>query len=187
MSRRNSLGFQNGYITLLKGDQLLYEEWLRADAAARYHGHFKWYYTSFDGIPDALPKGLEPVKLLASEVFREDSDELLSWSAIDERIAALLYGESPSTHFGTVGTRYDLKLTILNITTVNGSYGEKHFYLFADEDGNEFTWSTATTKDLSPHKTYTCRGTVKAHNVYKGKKQTELSRVMGFALANPES
>lgn len=187
MSRRDSLGFNKGFITLLKGDQSLYEEWLRADAVCRYHGHFKWFIPSQCEVPQDLPKGLEPVTILAEEVFQGESDELLSWDVIDARIAELLYGDSPSAHYGTIGTRYDLELTILNITTTTGAYGNKYFYLFVDADGNEFTWSTSTSKDLSPHSTYTCRGTVKAHNVYKGRKQTELTRVMGFALANPES
>lgn len=180
MSRRDSLGFKKGFITLLKGDQSLYEEWLRADDMCRYHGHFKWFIPSQCEIPQDLPKGLEPVTILAEEVFQGKSDELLSWDVIDARIAELLYGDSPSAHYGTIGTRYDLELTILNITTTTGAYGNKYFYLFVDADGNEFTWSTSTSKDLSPHSTYTCRGTVKAHNVYKGKKQTELTRVMGF-------
>lgn len=187
MSRRDSLGFAEGFITLLKGDQSLYEEWLRADAVCRYHGHFKWFIPSQCEIPQDLPKGLEPVTISAEEVFQDKSDELLSWDVIDARIAELLYGDSPSAHYGTIGTRYDLELTILNITTTTGAYGNKYFYLFVDADGNEFTWSTSTSKDLSPHSTYTCRGTVKAHNVYKGRKQTELTRVMGFALVNPES
>lgn len=187
MSRRDSLGFNKGFITLLKGDQSLYEEWLRADAVCRYHGHFKWFIPSQCEVPQDLPKGLEPVTISAEEVFQDKSDELLSWDVIDARIAELLYGDSPSAHYGTIGTRYDLELTILNITTTTGAYGNKYFYLFVDADGNEFTWSTSTSKDLSPHSTYTCRGTVKAHNVYKGRKQTELTRVMGFALANPES
>lgn len=187
MSRRDSLGFSKGFITLLKGDQSLYEEWLRADAVCRYHGHFKWFIPSQCEVPQDLPKGLEPVTISAEEVFQDNSDELLSWDVIDARIAELLYGDSPSAHYGTIGTRYDLELTILNITTTTGAYGNKYFYLFVDADGNEFTWSTSTSKDLSPHSTYTCRGTVKAHNVYKGRKQTELTRVMGFALANPES
>lgn len=187
MSRRDSLGFSEGFITLLKGDQSLYEEWLRADAVCRYHGHFKWFIPSQCEVPQDLPKGLEPVTISAEEVFQDNSDELLSWDVIDARIAELLYGDSPSAHYGTIGTRYDLELTILNITTTTGAYGNKYFYLFVDADGNEFTWSTSTSKDLSPHSTYTCRGTVKAHNVYKGRKQTELTRVMGFALANPES
>ena len=187
MSRRESLGFKKGFITLLKGDQSLYEEWLRADAVCRYHGHFKWFIPSQCEVPQDLPKGLEPVTISAEEVFQGNSDELLPWDVIDARIAELLYGDSPSAHYGTIGTRYDLELTILNITTTTGAYGNKYFYLFVDADGNEFTWSTSTSKDLSPHSTYTCRGTVKAHNVYKGRKQTELTRVMGFALANPES
>lgn len=180
MSRKESLGFKKGFITLLKGDQSLYEEWLRADAVCRYHGHFKWFIPSQCEVPQDLPKGLEPVTISAEEVFQDNSDELLSWDVIDARIAELLYGDSPSAHYGTISTRYDLELTILNITTTTGAYGNKYFYLFVDADGNEFTWSTSTSKDLSPHSTYTCRGTVKAHNVYKGRKQTELTRVMGF-------
>ena len=180
MSRRESLGFKKGFITLLQGDQSLYEEWLRADAVCRYHGHFKWFIPSQCEVPQDLPKGLEPVTISINEVFQDNSDELLSWDVIDARIAELLYGDSPSAHYGTIGTRYDLELTILNITTTTGAYGNKYFYLFVDADGNEFTWSTSTSKDLSPHSTYTCRGTVKAHNVYKGRKQTELTRVMGF-------
>ena len=177
--RRKALGFAAGAIKLIKGDYAFYEEWLRK-STARFHNQFKWFFTSEDTIPEDLPKGLEVIELPPEKVFVGDTDELLPQSKIQEEIDALLYGDSVSTHFGKISARYDLVLTLVCETITSSTYGDKRFYLFVDKDGNEFTWSTATNKELERNKTYECRGTIKAHNIYKGKKQTELSRVMNF-------
>ena len=181
MSRRTGLGFHKGYITLLKGDQSLYEDYLRA-SVARYNTIFGWYIASCDEIPSDLPSGLEPKEFKAEEFFvSPDSDDSLPTAQYTENINKLLYDESPSEFYGQIGYRYDFKLTLIKKINSNSAYGVQYFYIFQDESMNTFTWKTGA-RDLDEGTTYSFRATVKAHNIYKNQKQTELTRAMEFKV-----
>lgn len=178
IDRRHSLGFDKGYITIFKGDQAPYEDWFKA-SIARFHNQFKWYIVSTDEIPEDLPEGLAPVRLEASKIFVGDTQDLLPEAERLKNIEELLYGESKSNYFGTVGYRYDLVLKCIYARSSEGNYGTQMFYIFEDKNGNIFTWNT-TSRLLDVEQIYACRGTVKSHDIYHARKQTTLTRVMNF-------
>jgi hypothetical protein len=98
----------------------------------------------------------------------------------------------PSNHVGTVGERLILTLTITRIFTHEGEFGCTFIHGFRDEAGNDLVWfgsSQLTEADGKRHEvgdTVTVKGTVKGHNEYKGRKQTQLSRVALYTPPAPK-
>lgn len=82
--------------------------------------------------------------------------------------------EAVSKHVGTVGNRItiDVKEAVC-LTSWENDFGVTFIYKFVDNNNNIYTWKTSKVlnddiKGLT--------GTIKAHNDYKGIKQTELTR-----------
>jgi hypothetical protein len=172
-SVKDVLGFELGYITIFKGDVEAVEEWLRAQPTTRYHCAWGWYVISTDEVPQ-LPNEINAVRLSWEDVSQPDG-ELKPLSAVQAAVSALVCEPSKSQHQGAVGERLDLLLTVTKVKTLDGYYGSSTFHLFEDEAGNEFCWTTAA-KTLELGETYEVRGTVKEHQVFKGKNQTVLTR-----------
>ena len=79
-----------------------------------------------------------------------------------------------SKHIGNVGERLNIFVKSCNVVTSwETEYGTTYIYKFIDVDNNIYTWKT--TKVFGDNVT-SLGGTVKAHNDYKGVKQTELTR-----------
>ena len=75
---------------------------------------------------------------------------------------------------GEVGKRIELKpVEVICVTGWETQWGYTCIYRITDEAGNVFTWKTA--KDIAED-VKKIKGTVKAHNEYRGTKQTELTR-----------
>ena len=170
------LGFTKGYITIFKGDTYPLLEWFQQEPKCRYHGRFGWYIVSEEELPEIIPAGLTPVQLKWEDVADVENDALKSDALVRQAVEALLYEPSKSKHLGNVGDRLDLTLKVIKTTTLDSDfYGSSTFHLMEDADGNEFCWTTAS-KTLELGQWYTMRGTVKQHQVYKGKNQTVLTR-----------
>ena len=169
------LGFTKGYITIFKGDTYSLLDWFRAEEACRYHNFWGWYVPSELEVP-AVPAGLEAIQLKWEDVAFADEDQLRPEGQIKEHIDSLMYEPSPSTWQGEVGDRITRYLTVTKVTELpDGYYGPSTFYLFEDEDGNEYTWTTAARK-LELGESYEVVGTIKALSKYKGKEQSVLTR-----------
>jgi len=80
-----------------------------------------------------------------------------------------------SAHFGAIGQRLDVTLTVTKQIAFDTMYGSSFMYLFRDENGNVVKWTT-TSGGLDIGTTYAIKGTVKEHAEYKGIKQTVLTR-----------
>ena len=169
------LGFTKGYITIFKGDTYSLLDWFRAEGACRYHSYWGWYVPSELEMP-VVPAGLEAIQLKWEDVAFADEDQLRPESQIKEHIDSLMYDPSPSKWQGEVGDRITRYLTVTKVTELpDGYYGPSTFYLFEDEDGNEYTWTTAARK-LELGESYEVVGTIKALQKYKGKEQSVLTR-----------
>jgi hypothetical protein len=85
--------------------------------------------------------------------------------------------QSPtSKHVGTVGKREKFSLTLERKFSFEGQYGYCYKLIFVDSLGNKVVWFTASGSDMKEGQTYNLLGTVKAHTVYKGTAQTEVTR-----------
>lgn len=173
-NQKSILGFEKGFITIFKGDQETNNEFFK-HSNARYAKWWGWYIVSTEEVPSPLPFGIEPVKLSWGVVAPTGS--LLSDEKLAPIIDSILYGDSTSQYVGTVGERLELKLTVSRAIPVEGGYGKCTMHIMHDEFGNEFIWTTAA-KTLSTGETYTMRGTVKQHNIFKNVYQTILTRCM---------
>ena len=168
------LGFTKGYITIFKGDTYSLLEWFQ-ESTARYHKFWGWYFISEEELPE-IPAGVTPIQLKWEDVALADEDQLRPESQIKEHIDSLMYEPSPSKWQGEVGDRITRYLTVTKVAELpDGYYGPSTFYLFEDEEENEYTWTTAARK-LELGETYEVVGTVKALSKYKGKEQTVLTR-----------
>ena len=96
-------------------------------------------------------------------------------------------------YYGAVGDKFELTLTFDKSFGFEGAYGFTYIHLFHDDEGHQFKWSSSNgtykveydkTADFGGvehcefevgHK-YLMKGTVKAHNEYKGVKQTVITR-----------
>jgi hypothetical protein len=79
-----------------------------------------------------------------------------------------------SEYQGTVGERIKKTLTVKRVFVYDSYYGVTHTHIMEDADGNVYKWVSGSS--LSEDETYTLKGTVRAHDDYKGIKQTILTR-----------
>ena len=168
------LGFTKGYITIFKGSTYENREWFK-DNGARYHNLFGWYIISTMDVPESFPEGIEPMRLKAEDVFRDDMN-LMSDSHIKTVIENMTYDPDPSEYVGEVGERIEVTVRVERVITLNGYYGTSWLHSMRGvEDGNVYVWTTAA-RCLTQDHPITLRGTIKEHKEYRNCKQTILTR-----------
>jgi hypothetical protein len=119
------------------------------------------------------PKNMGITAYIVAGYLREKTKQ-------DERAA-----RRPSEHVGEVGVRFGsgkgkkaiapLCLIVERVIPCDGQYGTTYITMMRDAYGNSFKWF-ASGVCLETGETYNIAGTVKAHDEYKGNKQTVLSR-----------
>ena len=93
-------------------------------------------------------------------------------------IAAERKSRPDSKHFGTVGVRIrKLALTYRGNYSFDSQYGTTFIHRFVTEDGSDAVWMTGSSSLCAEGETITVDATVKAHDEYKGRPQTKLTRV----------
>lgn len=93
-----------------------------------------------------------------------------------------------SNYFGEVGKRTIFDLVFQRTVAFNGFYGRTYLYFFRNSHGDIALWKTSTPSpvidengdfsEFEEGKSYKLKATVKEHSVYKGTKQTVLSRAV---------
>lgn len=84
--------------------------------------------------------------------------------------------ETGSGHVGQVGEYISVKISSGRcMTSWDTEYGLKRLYKFVGTDGNVYIWKTGVSLN-ELEEGMTLSGTVKAHNEFRGIKQTELTR-----------
>lgn len=82
-----------------------------------------------------------------------------------------------SCHFGTLKQRGTYVLTVVSMTSFEGSYGLTTCVRFVDDKGNEAAWFASGGCDLEEGRTYQVKATIKKHDVWKDRQQTVVTRV----------
>lgn len=177
-SRKDVLGFEKGYITIFKDVPEEYEEYFKL-SAARYCKYWGWYFSSNSELPSDLPSELEPARLLWTQIAIDD-DTLRKESAIFAAVDSVRYEPSTSEFQGNIGDRVTITAILLKDCKFDTQWGTSHLYTFEDSNGNIYVWKT-TSKQLESGKTFNFRGTIKEHSLYRGTKQTILTRCSSFA------
>jgi hypothetical protein len=94
---------------------------------------------------------------------------------VKEAVEAIIYEPTASEFVGEVGERLDLTLTITAVRQIDGNYGVSTAHIMEDEDGNMFSWITAS-KSWAVGTVKKIRGTVKEHKIWRNNKITYLTR-----------
>lgn len=82
-----------------------------------------------------------------------------------------------SKHFGVVGEKVSgVQVTLVREFTTEGQYGTTFIYKFLTDEGNSCTWFASKNNNLQVGQKYSLNGVVKAHNEFKGVKDTALTR-----------
>lgn len=172
-SQKEVFGFDNGYITIFKGDTYSHLEWFRA-SIAKYNKLWGWAIASTESVPFDLPCGLEPIELHWDQVGDEQG-WLKSDEEIKKVIESLMYEESDSVYMGEIGDRLDLEITVTTSRKMNGYYGETTVHYMEDTSGNQYLWNTAS-KNWEAGEKYHIKATVKDHKIIHNVKTTILTR-----------
>ena len=172
-SQKEVFGFDNGYITIFKGDTYSHLEWFRA-SIAKYNKLWGWAIASTESVPFDLPCGLESIELQWDQVGDEQG-----WLKSDEEIKkvveSLMYEESDSAYVGEIGNRLELEITVTASRKMNGYYGETTVHYMEDNSGNQYLWNTAS-KSWEAGEKYHIKATVKDHKIIHNVKTTILTR-----------
>ena len=171
--QKKILGFENGYITLFKGDTYANLEWFQR-SIARYHKIWGWYIVSTEAVPFDLPVGIEPIEL-KWELVGEDEGMLKSDAEVKSAVESILYDRGNSTFQGVVGARLDLELEVISAHKKDGYYGEQTIHYMVDSVGNQYLWAT-TAKSWEVGDKRHIKGTVKDHKVIRNVETTVLTR-----------
>ena len=167
------LGFQEGYITIFKGDIEKYEDWFNR-SIARYCVMWGWYIVSTDIIPFDLPADLTPVELKWEQI---GCGNALNREKVRPVVDSLLYGSHPSVFQGSVNDRLDLKITVIKSNQIKNHFGSKAYHIFEDANGNHYTWDTSA-KFWAEGSIKQIRATVKEHKIINNIQTTVLTRCM---------
>jgi hypothetical protein len=173
-SQKEALGFQNGYITIFKGDTYSHLDWFR-QSIARYTRFWGWYIVSTDAIPEDVPEDLTSVQLPWDSVGT-DSGDLKSETEIKGIIDSLIYEPSPSEYQGNIGEMIERTLTVKKNIPLDGAYGTSFMHVFTDEDENVYVWTTKA-KNWAVDSVHYIKGKVKGHKLYQNTQQTVINYV----------
>jgi hypothetical protein len=75
-------------------------------------------------------------------------------------------------------------LTLIAVHSFESRFGTCYLYKFQDQSGNVFVWKTGNQYDWQQGEQFAGKATVKAHDEYKGVKQTVLTRC-AFEVVEP--
>ena len=172
-NQKEVLGFDKGYIWILKDPTEENEEYLRA---AGYPNSTRWWDTYVKSTVDfpELPFHIKLVKLYWDDVCEEDGC-VRDGLKVEQAVAAARFGDLPSKWMGEVGDRLELDLTVIKVSKKDTQWGTQTDHIFEDKEGNWYQWIT-TAKSLELNHSYHAKGSVKAQGIHLGKKITILTR-----------
>lgn len=174
----SKLGFSvDGKAWIVLGNTYEIKDDLKA-AGARYHEFIGWHFDHETSYPCAE---------ISIEDIAEKTDvgtwDLFPGLWIQKTIKEIKNKNAPKTEsrwIGSVGDKIELDVKFKRSFSFETHFtyrGETNFiYKFADEEGNTVMWKTGKHLDLEENHDYKISGTIKAHDEYKGDKQTVLTR-----------
>ena len=172
-SQKQVLGFENGFITIFKGNTYEEKEYFKLNSA-RYSRWWGWYFISTETIPEDLPDDVEPIRLDWELVGNEDGS-LKPENTVIAAVESLTYEPDISEYQGEVGDKVDVIVTVEKAIQLDGYYGPSTMHVFRDYDGNCYVWTTAA-RSWEVGSEHHIAGTIKELKQYKGTKQTILTR-----------
>lgn len=144
-----------------------------------YSPLLRWHAAEMGDI--ALPEGCSFKKIEFDELFTWDPEQnaVFMLPGTREKLTEIFnpIEITNSEYVGEIGERLrDIPVTIKNISGFDSVYGYKWVYVFVDENENIYSWFTTTSQPVNIGERFKLTGTVKGHVIYKGSKNTQLSR-----------
>lgn len=97
--------------------------------------------------------------------------------AYNKSMASKAENDSLSEHFGSVGEKIKgIKAKIVSIKPIDSYYGTTFLYVFKADSGHVFKWFSSRNVGGDVGNSVLVSGTIKAHDEYRGGKQTSLTR-----------
>lgn len=172
-TQKEVLGFTNGYITIFKGDTYNNKEYFQM-STARYSRLWGWYFISTEKLPNDIPEDVEAITLPWEMVGNED-ETLKKEDEVIAAVESLIYEPDISEYQGEIGERLELFLTVEKAISLDSYYGQSTMHIMRDDCGNCYVWTTSAKKWVE-NTEHHLTGTVKDHKLYRGVKQTILTR-----------
>jgi hypothetical protein len=117
--------------------------------------------------------------LMKQDIIKKDHVGLISSAVITAQRELAPKAEVKESNFvGEVkGRLKDISLLLEKIIFLgSGSFGPSYLHLLKDADGNAFSWITGNKVEVAEGTNIKVDATVKEHKIYKGTKQTVLTR-----------
>lgn len=117
--------------------------------------------------------------LMKQDIVKKEHVALISSAVITAQRELAPKAETKESNFvGEVkGRLKDVSLLLEKIIYLgSGSFGPSYLHLLKDVDGNAFSWITGNKVEAAEGTKVTVDATVKEHKIYKGTKQTVLTR-----------
>ena len=172
-TQKQVLGFDEGYITIFKGNTYEDKEYFKFNSA-RYNKFWGWYFISTEPLPDDIPDDVEAVRLDWSLVGNDDGT-LKNESEVIAAVENLIYDADDSEYVGNIGDKITVTVVVEKNVQLDGYYGPSSMHIMRDEIGNCYVWTT-TAKNWEVGSEHTIIGTIKDHKTYRNVRQTVLTR-----------
>ena len=172
-TQKQALGFDKGYITIFKGNTYEDKDYFKSNDA-RYARPWGWYFISTMDLPTDLPDDVTPVQL-PWELVGNDDGSLKPENVVTEAVEQLVYETDNSEYQGEVGDKISAHIVITKAIELDGYYGRSTMHVMRDENNNCYVWTTSA-RSWAEGSEYTISGTIKELKMYKGVKQTVLTR-----------
>lgn len=163
---------ENGYTYVAVGDTYSIKEELKK-AGAKFSKELGWTFKE-------EPTGFKTVKI-DLDLIAHKSDRGIYH--LDDGIEKMMkkfhekYIEPTSSEWvGNIGDKITIWGKLKDKHQFQGTFGLTTVYTFSDEKENSIVWMTTKNTSINIGDEYMIRGTVKAHNTFRGDKQTLLSR-----------
>jgi hypothetical protein len=96
----------------------------------------------------------------------------------DARKAEARAAKPESNHVGEVKERRHFTVTVEAIHYFEGNWGPTTLFRMRDKEGNLIVWFASGEPHMLKDQTYTLKATIKAHDEFKGAKQTVITRAV---------
>lgn len=176
-SQKKAFGFDRGdHITIFYGNEELIQQWREQlpEWSIWQNESFGYFMPAHNYIDELAPTGIQSRDIYWNEI-RDPNDPtdqmLMPWEWINNYLNHLLYENTSSTYQGNIQEWLERDVTIVDCNKFESQFGSKNLYVMKDSENNEYVWTT-NSKELELNSVVHMRMKVKAHQEYKGTKQT---------------
>ena len=143
-----------------------------------------FYKTLDDGtreLRDRIPNKFLGIAIYGFISAKKNHDRLVEKKIAEEK---RVIENAKVEYFGAVGDKFERVLTFDKTFGFEGAYGFTYIHLFHDDENHVFKWSSSCGNlgknfnwaEYEVGQKYLMKGTIKAHDEYKGAKQTVITR-----------